>query len=173
MHLEDYIRDIPDFPIPGILFRDITPLLGDPIAFQHVIDQFAERYHGEVIDSVVAIEARGFLFGAPLAYRLGTSLVPVRKPGKLPYSSIREEYALEYGTDAVEIHSDSIAPGQRVVVVDDLLATGGTLSATARLVEKAGGTVAGIALLIELLGLEGRKQLAAHNIFSLIQYEGA
>ena len=173
MQLANYIRNIPDFPIPGILFRDITPLLGDPIAFQHVIDRFTERYHGEVIDSVVAIEARGFLFGAPLAYRLGTSLVPVRKPGKLPYSSIREEYALEYGTDAVEIHSDSIAPGQRVVVVDDLLATGGTLSATARLVEKAGGTVAGIALLIELLGLEGRKQLADYNILSLIQYEGA
>ena len=173
MELKDYIREIPDFPRPGILFRDITPLLANPAAFGYVVDRFVEHYKERGIDSIAAIEARGFLFGAPLAHRLGLQLVPVRKPDKLPYSSLREEYALEYGTDAVEIHSDGIVPGQRVLVVDDLLATGGTLAATAKLVEKAGGRVAGMALVMELLGLEGRKRLSAYDVFSLVQYEGA
>ena len=127
MELKDYIRDVPDFPSPGILFRDITPLLSDPAAFRYSIDLLAERYEGWGIDAVVAIDARGFLFGAPLAYRLGKALVPVRKAGKLPFHSLRVEYSLEYGENVVEMHRDAVAPGQTALVVDDLLATGGTI----------------------------------------------
>ena len=170
MDLKRYIREIPDFPTPGILFRDITPLLQDPAAFKNVVDLFSERYSGRSIDAVVAIEARGFLFGAPLAYRLGKPLVPARKEGKLPAESLRTEYSLEYGSNVVELHKDGIAPGQRVLIVDDLLATGGTLAATAHLVEEAGGRVEGIALAIELTALEGRKRLRAYDVFSLVQY---
>lgn len=170
MDLKPYIRDIPDFPTAGILFRDITPLLKDPDAFKYVIDCFSDRYAGTPVDTVVAVEARGFLFGAPLAYRLGKPLVPARKEGKLPADSIKAEYSLEYGTAVVEIHTDGILPGQGVLVVDDLLATGGTLAATTQLVERAGGRVEGVALLIELTDLGGRKRLQAYDVFSLIQY---
>ena len=173
MDLKDYIREVPDFPSPGILFRDITPLLSDPSAFQYVVDCFSERYQASKIDGIVAIEARGFLFGAPLAYRLGTGLVPVRKQGKLPSESLRTEYSLEYGSNVVEMHIDGVATGHNMLIVDDLLATGGTLEATVRLVEQAGGTVASLALVIELLGLEGRKRLKGYDVFSLVQYEGA
>ena len=173
MDLKAYIREVPDFPTPGILFRDITPLLSDPTALRYVVDCFAERYEQSAVDRVAAIEARGFLFGAPLAYRLGAGLVPVRKQGKLPLQSLRAEYSLEYGSNVVEMHADGVAAGQRVLVVDDLLATGGTLQATARLVELAGGQVAGLALVVELLGLAGRERLRGYDVFSLVQYEGA
>ena len=172
MDLKAYVRDIPDFPQPGILFRDITPILSHPAAFKYVVDQLAERYRNQGIDCIVAIEARGFLFGAPMAHQLGVGLVPVRKEGKLPYQSLRAAYSLEYGTSVMEMHSDGIRPGQRVLVVDDLLATGGTLAATAKLVEQAGGKVAALAVVLELLGLEGRKLLAGYEVFSLVQYEG-
>ena len=170
MDLKQYIREIPDFPTAGILFRDITPLLQDPAAFKYVVDRFSEEYSGKAIDAVVAIEARGFLFGAPLAYRLGKPLVLARKEGKLPAESLRTEYSLEYGNNVVEMHKDAIPPGQRALIVDDLLATGGTLAATAHLVEEAGGQVEGIALAIELTELEGRKLLRDYDVFSLVQY---
>ena len=170
MDLKPYIREIPDFPTPGILFRDITPLLKAPAPFKHVVDSFSQRYAGSPIDVIVAIEARGFLFGAPLAYRLGKPLVPARKQGKLPAESLTTEYALEYGTNVVEIHKDSILPGQGVLIVDDLLATGGTLAAAARLVEQAGGRVESLALVIELTELEGRVRLPDYDIYSLVQY---
>ena len=172
MDLKAYVRDIPDFPQPGILFRDITPILSDPTAFKYVVDRLAERYRNQGIDCIVAIEARGFLFGAPMAHQLGVGLVPVRKEGKLPYQSLRAAYSLEYGTSVMEMHSDGIRPGQRVLVVDDLLATGGTLAATAKLVEQAGGKVAALAVVLELLGLDGRKLLDGYEVFSLVQYEG-
>ena len=170
MELKPYIRDIADFPTPGILFKDITPLLMDPRAFKYVVDRFVERYSNSPIDSIVGIEARGFIFGAPLAQRLEKPLVLARKPGKLPAETFRAEYSLEYGTNVVEIHVDSILPGQRLLIVDDLLATGGTLAAVARLVEGAGARVEGLALVIELTELEGRKQLQQYDIYSLIQY---
>ena len=170
MDLKSYIRDIPDFPTAGILFRDITPLLKDPEAFQHVIDGFAEKYASRPIDAIVAIEARGFLFGAPLAYRLGKALVPARKQGKLPADSLSTEYALEYGTNVVEMHRDGIAPGQRVLIVDDLLATGGTLAAAARLVEQSGAHVDSMGLVVELTELGGRIPLKDYDVFSLVQY---
>ena len=170
MDLKSHIRDIPDFPTPGILFRDITPLLKAPAAFNYVIDRLAGRYANSPIDVVVAIEARGFLFGAPLAHRLGKPLVPARKQGKLPAESIRAEYDLEYGTNVVEIHKDAVTPGQGVLIVDDLLATGGTLAATAELVEKAGGRVESLALVIELSELGGRTRLHGYDVFSLVQY---
>ena len=170
MDLKSYIRDIPDFPTPGILFRDITPLLKDPTAFRYVIDSFAERYAGSSIDTILAIEARGFPFGAALAYKLGKPLVPARKEGKLPAESLRSEYSLEYGTNVVEIHRDGIMPGERVLIIDDLLATGGTLAAAARLVEQAGGRVESLALVIELTELDGRKRLRGYDIVTLVQY---
>ena len=170
MDLKPYIRDIPDFPSPGILFRDITPLLKDPTAFRYVIDCFADKYTGTPIDTVVAVEARGLLFGAPLAYKLGKPLVPARKQGKLPAKTMRAEYSLEYGTNVVEIHADAILPGQGVLVVDDLLATGGTIAATAQLVQEAGARVESVALLIELTELGGRERLHGYDVFSLMQY---
>ena len=170
MDLKLYIREIPDFPRPGVLFRDITPLLKDPTAFNYVLDCFAERYVGASVDTIVAIEARGFLFGAPLACRLKKPLVPARKQGKLPAESLRAEYSLEYGTNVVEIHTDAIVPGQGVLIVDDLLATGGTLAATAQLVEQAGGRVESLALVIELIELGGRRHLQGYDLFSLVQY---
>ena len=168
--LKSYIRDIPNFPTPGILFRDITPLLQTPVAFKYVVDRFVERYADIPVDVVVAIEARGFLFGTPLAYALGKPLVPVRKEGKLPAETMGVEYSLEYGTNVVEIHKDGISPGQRVVVVDDLLATGGTLAAAVQLVEQAGGRVESLAMVIELTGLEGRSLLQGYDVFTLVQY---
>ena len=170
MDLKPYIRDIKDFPTPGILFKDITPLLMDPKAFEYVVDCFVERYANSPIDSIVGIDARGFIFSAPLALKLEKPLVLARKPGKLPAESFRAEYTLEYGTNVVEIHKDCILPGHRVLIVDDLLATGGTLAAVAQIVEEAGAHVEGLALVIELTELEGRKHLQQYNVHSLIQY---
>ena len=170
MDLKEYIRDVPDFPEPGILFKDITPLLGDAKAFHYTITQLVERYQDADFDAIVPIESRGFLFGAPLARELGKGIVPVRKPGKLPADTLSTDYELEYGTNTMEIHVDGVKEGQKVLIMDDLLATGGTLGATSRLVEMAGGVVAEIGVIIELSFLEGRKNLAGYDIYSLIQY---
>ena len=170
IHLEDWIRDIPDFPQRGILFKDITPLLQDPAAFRAAMERLAAHYQGAGIQTVVGVESRGFILGAPLAYLLNCGFVPVRKFGKLPYQTVSVEYALEYGTNVVEMHTDAIRPGQRVLVVDDLLATGGTASATMELVEKLGGHIAGIAFLVELTFLRGRDQFKGHDVFALIKY---
>jgi adenine phosphoribosyltransferase len=170
MNLRTYIRDIPDFPKPGILFKDITPLLASPDAFRHAVSCLAERYRGPGIDVVAAAEARGFLFAAPLALELHKPLIPLRKPGKLPYQTHSLSYALEYGHAELHVHTDALSPGARVLLIDDLLATGGTMQAACQLVEKAGGLVAGCAFLIELRFLEGRKMLAPHEVFSLIEY---
>lgn len=170
MDLKEYIRDIPDFPEPGILFRDITPLLRDPAAFKFAIDSLEDLFHAVSFDIVVAVESRGFLFGAPLAYRMGKSFVPVRKQGKLPADTRFAQYSLEYGSSIMEIHADAIKDGERVLVLDDLLATGGTLDATARLIEMSGGIVASIGLVIELTDLGGRRRLGDYEVFSLIKY---
>ena len=163
------IRDIPDFPQPGILFRDITPLLADPVAFKTAVDLMAAPYCAAV-DLIVAIESRGFIFGAPLAYALGVGLVPVRKLGKLPGKTLQEEYVLEYGSHSLEIHQDAVQPGQRVLLVDDLLATGGTVRAAANLVEELDGEIVGICVLAELADLGGREVLAAYEVTSLVVY---
>ena len=170
IHLEDWIRDIPDFPQKGILFKDITPLLQDKAAFHAALDRLAAHYAGAGIQAVVGVESRGFIFGSVLAYLLNCGFVPVRKFGKLPYQTETVEYELEYGTNIVEIHTDAIQPGQRVLIVDDLLATGGTVSAAMELVEKLGGHIAGIAFLVELTFLRGREQLKGHDVFALIKY---
>ncbi len=170
LRLEDWIRDIPDFPQQGVLFRDITPLLQDATAFRAAVDRLAAHYSGAGIQCVVGVESRGFIFGAPLAYLLGCGFVPVRKFGKLPAKTMTVEYALEYGTNIVEVHTDAIQPGQRVLIVDDLLATGGTVSAAMELVEKLGGHIAGIAFLVELTFLKGREHLQDHDVFALIKY---
>ncbi len=170
MDLAPYIRDIPDFPKPGILFKDITPLLAEPRAFQVSIDRLYERYCSVPIDAVAAAEARGFLFAAPLALRLQKPLVPLRKPGKLPYRTYSLKYELEYGSAELHVHIDGISAGARVLLVDDLLATGGTMRAGCQLIEKAGGTVAGCAFLVELDFLHGREVLRPHEVFSLIRY---
>jgi adenine phosphoribosyltransferase len=170
MELKSFIRDIPDFPEPGILFRDITPMLQNPLAFASAVDQLGEQFNPSEIDVIVPVESRGFLFGAPLAYRMGKPLVPVRKPGKLPFPTHSTDYSLEYGSNTMEIHVDGITQGQRVLILDDLLATGGTLAATARLVEKAGGIIAGIGVVIELTDLDGRNQLRGYDLFSLVKY---
>ncbi len=170
--LKAYIRSVPDFPKPGILFRDITPLLGNPRAFRAAIDLLAEHYRGVQIDVVAAAEARGFIFAAPLALELDVGFVPVRKPGKLPFDTLAFHYELEYGSDTLEIHRDGIAPGQSVLLVDDLLATGGTVEACCRLVERSKARIAGCAFLIELVALGGAKRLAPYKPFSLIQYDG-
>ncbi len=170
MNLTELIRDIPDFPVPGILFRDITTLLKEGPAFVQVIDQLCERLQGLKVDKVVAIESRGFIFGAPIAYKLNAGFVPVRKLGKLPADTISAEYDLEYGTNTVEMHRDAIKPGESVVVVDDLLATGGTTRATVELVEKLGGEIAALAFLIELTELGAREYLEGYNILTLIRY---
>ncbi len=168
--LKRRIRDIPDFPKAGILFRDITPLLADGKAFRQAIDQIGERYVRQQIDLVVGVEARGFVMGSALAYKLGAGTVLVRKPGKLPYKTHRSSYALEYGTDSLEIHQDAIRSGQRVLIADDLLATGGTVSATVDLVQQLGGTIVELAFLIELCDLQGRRRLQNQSVFSLLQY---
>ena len=170
MDLKDYIRDIPDFPEPGILFRDITPLLRDAEAFAEAINRLEENYRDLDFETIVAVESRGFVFGAPLAYKMGKGFVPVRKAGKLPGATHSAEYSLEYGTNEMEIHVGDISQGERVLILDDLLATGGTLEATIELVEVSGGAVAGIGLVIELSGLGGRERLAEYDIFSLVQY---
>ena len=171
LNLSDYIRSIPDFPKPGILFRDITPLLASPRALRYAVHQLAERFRDREIDVVAAAEARGFLFAAPLALELNAALVPMRKPGKLPYETLSHTYDLEYGTDTLEIHADAIPAGANVLVVDDLLATGGTVEACCQLVEKAGGRVVSCAFLIELVGLAGAKKIAQYGHVSLIQYD--
>jgi adenine phosphoribosyltransferase len=168
--LQGLVRDIPDFPQPGILFRDVAPLLGDVDGFRFAVDALADEFAGETIDRVVGIEARGFLLAAPVAYRVGAALVPVRKAGKLPHEVVVEEYELEYGTDSLEMHRDAIEEGDRVLIVDDVVATGGTAAATGRLVEHLGGQVAGFAFLIELEALGGRDRLDGHRVHSLIRY---
>ena len=168
--LKRRIREIPDFPKTGILFRDITPLLSDGRAFHQTIDFLGERYVDRKVDIVVGVEARGFIMGAALAYKLGAGNALVRKEGKLPFKTNRATYALEYGTDTLEIHQDAIKPGQRVVLADDLLATGGTISAAAELVRQLGGEIVELAFLIELTSLKGRERLASLPVFSLIQY---
>ena len=170
MDVTSLVRSIPDFPIPGILFRDITPLLRDKDGFKAAIDLFVDRYSGQGIDYVVGIEARGYMLGAPVAYAIGAGFVPVRKPGKLPGSKLSEEYALEYGTNSLEIHDDALAHGHRVLVVDDLLATGGTAGATRKLLERLGAKIEGFAFLIELKDLRGRDKIGDANVTSFIQY---
>ena len=170
MDLKAFIRDIPDFPKPGVLFKDITPLLADPIAFRHAIDRWGVEFDGRPIDAIAAAEARGFLFAAPLALRLHKPLIPLRKPGKLPYQTHTLKYELEYGSAELQMHIDGVAPNARVLMVDDLLATGGTMKAGCQLIEKAGGQVAGCAFLIELTFLKGRDALHPHPVFSLLQY---
>ena len=168
--LKASIRDIPDFPKKGIIFKDITPLLADVDAFQSVIDAFAKRYGDRGIDAVVGVEARGFIFGSALAYRIDAGFIPVRKSGKLPHHTHHVEYALEYGTDRIEMHVDALQPHHRVVVVDDLLATGGTIKATCELIQKFESEVVECAFVIELGFLNGRDQLKGQEIFSLIEY---
>lgn len=168
--LKEHIRDIPDFPKPGITFKDITPLLADKKAFTYMIDAMAFHFDRDEIDKVVGIEARGFMVAAPLAYRFTAGLIPVRKAGKLPWEVESEEYELEYGTDHLEIHRDAIEPGERILIVDDVLATGGTAQATARLTERCGGKIAGIATIMELSFLGGRDKLTDYELFSVLSY---
>ena len=170
MDLTRYIRDIPDFPKPGILFKDITPLLAEPRAFRFAIDRIAEHYPAATVDVIAAAEARGFLFAAPLALRLEKPLVPLRKPGKLPHRTHSLRYELEYGSAELQVHIDAVTPGARVLLLDDLLATGGTMEASCRLIRQAGGQVVGCAFLVELTFLGGRDKLRPHEVFSLIQY---
>jgi adenine phosphoribosyltransferase len=170
MDLEQLIRDIPDFPKEGIIFKDITPLIGSSEGLRETIELFRKRYEGKGIEQVVGVESRGFIFGAALACALGAGFVPVRKPGKLPAETLREEYELEYGTDAVEIHRDAIAPGQKVLVIDDLLATGGTLAATCRLVKALGGEIVEVATLIELAFLDGRAKLGDLPYYTVMRF---
>lgn len=172
MDLASYIRDIPDFPKEGIVFKDITPLLADAEALRFAVDQLAEFGVGKKIDLILGAEARGFILGATLAYTLSAGFIPARKPGKLPYTTVGAEYELEYGTDTLEVHEDSIKPGTRVLVHDDLLATGGTARAKCDLVEKLGGEVVGVTFVVELDFLEGRKKLADYDILSLIRFGG-
>ncbi len=168
--LKNLIREVPDFPKAGINFYDITTLLKDPSGLKRTLDALKDRYKGSQIDTVVGIEARGFFFAPAVAYALGAGFVPVRKPGKLPYRTRQKEYALEYGTDKLEIHEDAIHPGQRVLIVDDVLATGGTARAVAELVADSGGLLQGLSFVIELDFLKGRDRLAGHDIFSLLHY---
>jgi adenine phosphoribosyltransferase len=169
--LKNLIREVPDFPKPGILFYDITTLLKDASGLETLLEHLAARYHDDRPDLIAAIEARGFMFGTMLATRLRRGFVPMRKPSKLPAAKERVTYDLEYGQDSLEIHKDAIEPGQRVVIVDDLLATGGTAAAACQLVEKLGGVVAGTAFVVELTFLEGRRKLAGYDVFSLLQYD--
>jgi adenine phosphoribosyltransferase len=168
--IQSLIRDVPDFPEPGIVFKDITPVLSDPIAFSTIVDLIVVHFGRGNIDKVVGIEARGFILAAPVAYHFGAGLVPVRKKGKLPHETLDEEYALEYGTASLEIHRDAVLAGERVLVVDDVLATGGTARAATSLVERIGGKVCGVACLIELDFLHGRDQLPGYDVFTLIHF---
>jgi adenine phosphoribosyltransferase len=168
--LKSRIRHVPDFPKPGILFYDVTTLLRDPEGFRLAIDSLATPYKGVPIDVVVGIESRGFILGSAVADRIGAGFVPVRKVGKLPSLTVRASYALEYGADCLEMHKDAVEPGQRVLIVDDLLATGGTAKATVDLVKQLGGSVQGVAFLIELLALEGRQRLAGQKVMAVLQY---
>ncbi|HTA37886.1 MAG TPA: adenine phosphoribosyltransferase [Candidatus Acidoferrales bacterium] len=170
MDIEALIREIPDFPIPGILFRDITPLLKDKQGFKRAIDLFVDHFKDAKVDYVVGIESRGYIFGAPLAYALGAGYIPVRKPGKLPFEKFTESYDLEYGTNSLEIHADALSQGDRVVVVDDLLATGGTAAATGRLLERLGADIIAYAFMIELAALKGRDALSGAEVVSFVSY---
>ncbi len=170
-NLKNLIREVPDWPKPGILFYDITTLLQDAAGFRTVVEALRARYAGAGVDTIVGIEARGFIFGPALAYALGAGFVPVRKPGKLPAETEGVEYSLEYGTDRLEVHKDAIRPGQKVLIIDDLLATGGTAAAVARLVERLGGKVQGFGFVIELDFLHGRDKLAGYDVFSLLRYD--
>jgi adenine phosphoribosyltransferase len=172
INLAEKIRSVPDFPIPGILFRDITPLLGDPDALRQAVEQMSQPWQGHGIEAVAAMEARGFIFGPAIALRLGCGFVPIRKSGKLPWKTRSAEYTLEYRSDVLHIHEDAIRPGQQVLVVDDLIATGGTAKAVVELVEMLGGVVAGVGFLIELVDLGGRKLLEGYEVKSLIRFEG-
>ena len=169
--LADFIRDIPDFPKKGIVFKDITPLLLDPVALDEAVVQLAEPYRDAGVEVVVGIESRGFIFGPAVAREIGAGFIPIRKPGKLPHKTISREYALEYGTDAVEMHADAVAGGTKVLMLDDLLATGGTMSAACEMVEDLGGDIIGVAFLIELCFLNGRDKLTDYEIHSLIRVE--
>jgi adenine phosphoribosyltransferase len=168
--VRDHIRAIQDYPTPGVTFRDITPLLGHEAAFGRAIDDLVTRFHDVSVDRVVGVESRGFILAAPIAYRLRSGFVPVRKAGKLPWAVAREEYELEYGTDKLEIHRDAIHPGEKILIVDDVLATGGTAAATGRLVETLGGVIVGFGFLIELVALRGRGKLGEHRAESLTTY---
>lgn len=171
IELADFIRDVPDFPKPGITFKDITPLLGDHVALSACIDRFADEYKDKNIDVIAAAEARGFLFAVPLALKLGVGMVPIRKPGKLPFDKHSFSYELEYGSDTLEMHIDGIEEGQNVLVIDDLLATGGTVSACCEMIEACKANVAACAFLIHLKFLDGDKKLANYPLFSLVDYE--
>ncbi len=171
MDLKSKIRNIPDFPKKGIVFRDITPVVGDGKTFKNVIDLMAKQYEGVNIDSILGAEARGFIFGAALAYKLGIGFIPVRKPGKLPYKTAKASYELEYGSSEVEVHIDAIKKGENILIVDDLVATGGTAKAQAELVESMGGKVAGFCFLIELEFLNPRRSLKGYDVFSLVKYD--
>lgn len=170
LELKTHIVEVPDFPKPGISFKDITPVLKDPAAYRYVVDRMYEEYKDSRVDLVLGVESRGFLFGAPLAVKLGRGFIPVRKPGKLPRERISASYALEYGVDALEVHRDAVRDGQRVVLVDDVLATGGTIAACAQLVRKLGGEVVGVCFLMELTFLMGRQKLDGEKVFSVVQY---
>jgi len=172
MELKNCVRSIVDWPIPGVIFRDLTTLMKDPAAFRESCDIFYERYKGRQIDKIVGIDARGFVFGAVLAYKLGVGFVPVRKKGKLPHDTIEEVYSLEYGSGTMEIHSDAIDKGDKVVIIDDLIATGGTIGATVKLVEKLDGNILECAFLIELPDLKGREQISGYPIFAIMEFEG-
>jgi len=169
--LKDHIRDIPDFPRPGVVFKDITPLLADVDAFRFAVDAIADHYAGNEVHKVLGVEARGFIIAAPVAYRFGAGFVPVRKAGKLPWDIEREEYELEYGSDLLEIHRDAVGPGENVLIVDDVLATGGTASATVSLVERLGANVLGLGFVIELAFLHGRDKPEGNDLVSLLVYE--
>lgn len=170
MEFKSFIRDVPDFPKKGIIFKDITPLLKNPKAFQEVVQQLALRYQNQKINGIVAMESRGFILGGALATRMGVSFIPVRKPGKLPWKTLQETYELEYGKDTLEIHEDSISKGDRILILDDVLATGGTAAATIRLVERAGGEVVEACFLIQLSFLNGHEKLKSTPIYSIIHY---
>jgi len=172
MDLKESIRTIPDWPIKGVMFRDLTTCMKDPSAFRHACDIFYERYKDQKIDKVVAIDARGFIFGAVLAYQLGVGFIPVRKKGKLPGETISQTYSLEYGESTIEIHVDAIEKGENVLIVDDLMATGGTIAAAAALVEKLGGKIVEIAFVVELPDLNGREKIQGHSVFSITEFEG-
>lgn len=168
--LRSHVRDIADYPTDGVLFRDITPLLGDAAAFAQAVSGFVDEFQGIPVDRVVGVESRGFIFGAAVAFRIGAGFVPVRKAGKLPWAVVREEFQSEYGSDKLEIHRDAIHPGERILIVDDVLATGGTAAATATLVETLGGVIAGLGFLVELDALEGRSKLGDRTVRSLLHY---
>jgi adenine phosphoribosyltransferase len=170
MDLKQHIRHVPDFPKAGILFYDITTLLRDPQGFRMTVDLLSTPYEGQGIDAVIGIESRGFILGAAVAQRIGAGFIPIRKPGKLPAKALKESYDLEYGKDALEIHEDAVEAGQRVLIVDDVLATGGTASAAAKMVRRLGGDLHGLAFLIELVGLNGKVKLADEKVFSVLQY---